>query len=465
MGFAEAKKIRGESLSNRIASRLVGGESFGSSIGKSLSEGTKARMTGLKEKINPMNIAKFMTGGSNLAAALAGRMTGASKENMKYFTGKQGKMDTASKIKPIQENEGISELLNEIYLLLEDSRQARLRDMPTEEDIAERERKANDRHKALLDAINGKVIQGKKATASKVEDEQESSIFDNILGAFGLKDIAKSALSGLGRLATFAIGPIGAPLLAAASIGAFGYFIYKALKAEPSYEAEQEIKGIQQAQEVGGLAGVKDEEDRIRKLPEYERTMAELKSAEKTFWRDEDGNPQKGTDTQLKGYAERGPEAKRAVEDYKKERDAGKTSSPVTKESSTVPPAPVTMGSETGEAPTATAIPSVTAAPTTSVTTTGTPSATQTSSTTNTASPMELTPSSGAVAAVTSQNLEMNLPTERDIGSNDLVNKTITNNTINSQNRVQQTQEVTMPSVRNSEETFKRMILYSTRVV
>lgn len=222
MGFAEAKKIRGESLSNRIANRLVGGESFGSSIGKSLSEGTKARMTGLKEKINPMNIAKFMTGGSNLGAALAGRVTGASKEDMKYFTGKQGKMDTASKIKPIQEDEGITELLNEIYLLLEDSRQARLRDMPTEEDIAERERKAEARHKALLDAINGKMVTGKKVTASKVEDEEEGSIFDNILGTFGLKDIAKSALSGLGRMATFAVGPIGAPLLAAAAIGAFG---------------------------------------------------------------------------------------------------------------------------------------------------------------------------------------------------------------------------------------------------
>jgi hypothetical protein len=42
MGFEQAKKIRGESLSNRIANRVVGGESFGTSISKSLSEGTKA---------------------------------------------------------------------------------------------------------------------------------------------------------------------------------------------------------------------------------------------------------------------------------------------------------------------------------------------------------------------------------------------------------------------------------------
>jgi hypothetical protein len=425
MGFAEAKKIRGESLSNRIAGRLVGGESFGTSIGKSLSEGTKAKMTGLREKINPMNIAKFMTGGSNLGAALAGRMTGASKEDMKYFTGKQGKMDTASKIKPIQEDEGISELLNEIYLLLEDSRLARLRDMPTEEDIAERERKAEARHKSLLDAINGKVVSGKKVTASKVEDE-ESSIFDNVLGAFGLKDIAKSALSGLGRLATFAVGPIGAPLLAAAAIGAFGYFIYKALKEEPSYEAEQEAKGIRQAQDVGGLAGVKDEEDRTKKLPEYERTMAELKSAEKTYWKDLDGNPQFGTDKQLEGYAKRGPEAAKAVEDYKAQRDniqktlEGETPSEV--QSPTSPPAAMT-----------------------------TPAAV----------PVESTLSTAPLSSVTKENLEMNLPI------NEMATTGETNNTtnINTQNQPSEQSVTEIPSVRNMEETFQRMILYSTRVV
>ena len=425
MGFAEAKKIRGESLSNRIAGRLVGGESFGSSIGKSLSEGTKARMAGLREKINPMNIAKFMTGGSNLGAALTGRMTGASKEDMKYFTGKQGKMDTASKIKPIQEDEGISELLNEIYLLLEDSRLARLRDMPTEEDVAERERKAEARHKSLLDAINGKVIPGKKITASKVKDEEEGSIFDNILGTFGLKDIAKSALSGLGRMAMFAVGPIGAPLLAAAAIGAFGYFIYKALKEEPSYEAEQEAKGIRQAESVGGLAGVKDEEDRTKKLPEYERTMAELKSAEKTYWQDLDGNPQFGTDKQLEGYAKRGPEAAKAVEDYKTQRDniqktlEGATPSEV--QSPTPPPAAM-----------------------------ATPAAV----------PVESTPSTAPLNSVTKENLEMNLPMNEMSSTGETINTT----NINTQNQPSQS-VAEIPSVRNMEETFQRMILYSTRVV
>jgi len=292
--------------------------------------------------------------------------------------------------------------------------------MPTEEDIAERERKAEARHKALLDAINGKMVTGKKVTASKVEDEEEGSIFDNILGTFGLKDIAKSALSGLGRMATFAVGPIGAPLLAAAAIGAFGYFIYKSLKAEPSYEAEQEAKGIRQAESVGGLAGVKNEEDRIRKLPEYERTMAELKSAEKTYWKDEDGNPQFGTDKQLEGYARRGPESAKAVQDYKKERDTQLK----------------VIGEEPKEVPT----PMV-------------------SESSGTAVPVSATPPSAAVNSAIAENLEMNLPM-----ASTPVGETINTTNINAQN--QPSQSVTeIPLVRNMEETFQRMILYSTRVV
>ena len=194
MSFEQAKKIRGESLSNRIANRLVGGESFGTSISKSLSEGTKARMTGLREKINPMNIAKFMTGGSPLAAAMVGRMTGASKEDMRYFTNKQGKMDTASKIKPTVQDEGVLDLLNEIYLLLEDSRKSNLKEFPTEEEIFEREKKAKDRHKELLEALKYKKP---KETATK--EKEEEGLLKNILSWF--KSPLGVALLGLTSMA------------------------------------------------------------------------------------------------------------------------------------------------------------------------------------------------------------------------------------------------------------------------
>lgn len=61
----------------------------------------------------------------------------------------------------------------------------------------------------------------------------------------------------------------------------------------------------------GGLAGQKDEYDRIKKLPEYERTLAEIARYEKVF---NEGN--KLNEKQLKGFAERSKIAAQAVLDY-----------------------------------------------------------------------------------------------------------------------------------------------------
>jgi len=409
MDYEQADRIRKKTLSDRIAEKMVGGESFGGSISKSVSEGSRARMTNLKKKFDPMNIAKFMFGGSNLAPAIVGRLTGRSEKNMKYFTGKQGKMDTASKIKPTNESgEGMLEMLNEIYLLLEDSRHSLKNLSPTEEEIFERELRAKQRHKELIAALGYKTT--KEETA--IKEEVSGSVVDNLLSSFGLKDVGKLALKGLGSLAAFAIGPIGVPLLAAAAIGGFGYFIYKALKEEPSYEAEQAAKGLKQAQDVGGLAGVKDEEDRIRKLPEYEKTKAEIANYEKNY-----NEGEKLNDAQLKGYAERSPEAARAVQDYKNERDRVFDALGYKP-----PPVPTTE-------------PTPTATPTTSI------------------------PASAAVVPVTNENLEMNLPM-----ASTPVGETINTTNINAQNQL--SQSVTeIPLVRNMEETFQRMILYSTRVV
>ena len=317
MDYEQADRIRKKTLSDRIAEKMVDGESFGKSISKSVSEGGKARMTNLKKKFDPMNIAKFMTGGSNLAPAIVGRLMGRSEKNMKYFTGKQSKMDTASKIKPTNEGgEGMLEMLNEIYLLLEDSRRSLENLSPTEEEIFERELRARQRHKELMDALGYKST--KEETATKKE-EPSSSILDDILAMFGLKDLGKLAIKGLGSLATAAVTGAGGILLGGAAAAGIAYFMYKVLTDESSYDKDPNSPfnlALKQAQDVGGLAGAKDEEDRIRKLPEYEKTKVEIANYEKNY-----NESEKLNDAQLKGYAERGPEAARAVQDYKIERD------------------------------------------------------------------------------------------------------------------------------------------------
>jgi hypothetical protein len=109
-------------------------------------------------------------------------------------------------------------------------------------------------------------------------------------------------------------------VLGAGSAIAFGYALYKMLTDERGYEAKDSDlnRGLDQAQKVGGLAGVNETMEKRAKLPEYERTMEDIKDFQKFNNQGEPAN-----DAQLTGFANRGTESARAVQDYKKMRDAG----------------------------------------------------------------------------------------------------------------------------------------------
>jgi len=421
MEYQKAKDVRGTSFGDLMAKKLIGGSGIGGSLGATISEKTKATMTGIKQSFDPLNMAKFMTGGSSLGPALLGKMMGRSKQDIKFFAGKTRKgRDTASKLGPIESGGDFASILYNIENLLKSSIEEDKLQSDRESNFAEeKELERLRRHKELMEAITGKKYDGKASATKMKKDIEESggSIIDDIVSAFGLKEVGKLALKGLGSLATFALGPIGAPLLAAAAIGGFGYFIYKALKEEPSYEAEQEAKGIKQAESVGGLAGVKDEMEKRKGLPEYDRTMAEIKDYEKSY-----NEGEKLNNVQLDGFAKRGPGALEAVEDYKVERDKalGKTSSA---------PQPITTA---------------TSAPTT--TSNQEPAAVE-------------SPNVGsALQSVQSQNLDMKIPVSSEDPSVAISNTTKVSNTSTKEKK-------NLPAVRNMEETFQRMILYSTRVV
>jgi len=440
MEYQKAKDIRGTSFGDLMAKKLLEGGGIGESLKATVSQKTKAKMTGIKESFDPLNMAKFMTGGSSLGPALLGKLMGRSKKDIKFFAGKTRKgRDSASKLGALDDDTDITSILYNIEKLLSESLEYDKMQSDKENNFAEeKESERLRRHKELIEAITGKKYSGKaSATTMKKDAEEESS---GLLSMFGLKDVGKMALKGLGTLAKFAMGPIGAPLLAAAAIGAFGYFIYKALKEEPSYEAEQEARGIRQAESVGGLAGVKDEEDRIKKLPEYERTMAELINYEKNY-----NEGEKLGDMQLAGFAKRGSESARAVEDYKAKRD-GKTATPVTQTPQT--PAPATE-----ETPTSSAVPMAGGGGGTN-----SPTASAVSAGGGTSVAMESPNMGSQLQSAQAQNLDMQIPVSSKDPSIAINNTTKVSNTTTKEKK-------NLPAVRNMEETFQRMILYSTRVV
>jgi hypothetical protein len=315
MDYYEARRIRKQGFTSLLARKLAeGNKGIIGSVGATLSERSKARMTGIKETFDPLNIAKFLTFGSKLAPALLGNLLGRTKQDISYFTGLR---PTSTKIGRLEEGGGANEMLAKILTYMQDVNEENRKNKQKENNYKEElELERLRRHKELIAALTGRKIES-KASLVKVQEPQ-TSLTDSLLGAFGLAAGAATAFKWLGKLGMFlATNPI---VLGAGSAIAFGYALYKMLSDERGYEAKDSDlnKGLEQAQKVGGLAGVKETMEQRAKLPEYERTMEDIKDFQKFNNQGEPAN-----DAQLAGFANRGTESARAVQDYKKMRDAG----------------------------------------------------------------------------------------------------------------------------------------------
>lgn len=455
MNYQEAKKIREKSYISYLTEKLSEGRGLGSALRATSSERSEAKAMGYKEKFDAMNIVKFMTGGSKFATALYGSMRGRSPEDIQYFTGTKKAKEvgaTATRIGQLDSSNDVLDVLSKIYNLLKSSnendtlRREKENNFREEQEL-ERER----RHKELIAAITGKKVTTAAPTATKADDgggiistilgivtgmiddaikgvmaivSGIQSFISTIASAFG-GSIATAGrlLMSLGKFLLF--NPVGLAIVAGAGIA---YAIWKILKSEPSEEAKAEAEGIAQAERVGGLAGVKDEMDRRKKLPEYDRTMLEIKDYEKFY-----NEGEKLNNAQLEGFAKRGPGALEAVEDYKVERDKmqqkGTTATPV--------PAPAQQAD---------------------VRKVDNEIASQQGNASNLMNQVTETPNK--LNSVTNENLELNLPSTPESVTNAQV---INNTNISSVNR--QKPKGAIPSVRNMEDSFQRMLLSSLRVV
>ena len=361
-----------------------------------------------------------------------------SSKNKEYASNKtknvKSKNNTASKIKPLPQGADMIDMLNKIHTFLQRNgeqdklHQDRLNNY-MEENLAE----AKARHDKLLEAIKKltkdvSVTKEEAPTASP--PAQEKNILDILTDAFDIKDI-KTVFKTLGRFGTMLM-PALPFLIGAGSVLAFGIAMYKMFTNKDAYEApDSDVnEGIRQSDSVGGLPGVQDAEEKMKKLPEYDQVMAQIKNYETTY---NEGMPL--NDKQLSGYEKRNAAAKKAVDDYKKERDS-KSYTPV--------PTPRTVVNTAGQ----TGMPGLSEIPTA-----------------ETASP---TPAAAAPSPseqlnnVVAENNDAKINEATAPPSVNTINNTIASG---SKQEVKNAPKLDLPSVRNQEETFRRMIFYSTKVV
>ena len=167
-----------------------------------------------------------------------------------------------------------------------------------------------------------------------------SALFVKDSGGLNVGDVLPSLLKGaaLPALLTGVLSALGPLLLAGGGLALLGALFVKLYKAKGSFVDEEESKRIDDIAKTGGLAGQKDEQDRIKKLSEYERTKAEIAQYEKTF-----NEGQKLNEKQLEGFAKRGTDSARAVDEYKKSNNIGQSPAPT--------PAPAAPATATAATP------------------------------------------------------------------------------------------------------------------
>ena len=229
MDYRVASNIRGKSLSSLITDKITSGGSVGSSIRGAISDKLKARGTGIKEKFDPMNIARAMTGGGKLAPAILGKITGRSQADINYFAGNKKKFSSYTKMPSIDQvpSEGVGgsaiEVLNKMLAFMQKNRENDLKrkqiSMSFEE---ERQSEEQRRHEKFLKVL--KDYTGVKTAA--VVQEKSGGMFDGIMEILkGMFDKFMEPFKWLWdnkdtflKLLGWATGPLGLALLGTGAI-------------------------------------------------------------------------------------------------------------------------------------------------------------------------------------------------------------------------------------------------------
>jgi len=181
-----------------------------------------------------------------------------------------------------------------------------------------------------LTSILGKKKDGQSPSSALFVKESKDLVPD-------VGDMLPSLLKGAALPAMLApiLAALGPLLLAGAGLALLGGLVFavmKIAKNKDSFADEEESKRIDNIAKTGGLAGQKDEQDRRKKLSEYERTKLEIADYQKNM-----NEGQKLNEKQLEGFSKRGEDSAKAVDEYKKANNIGQTPAPTP--ASAAPPA------------------------------------------------------------------------------------------------------------------------------
>ena len=474
--YQKARRIRGTKMTDLLADQLLYEPSIGKAIKKTISLKTQSKIKGIKEKFDPLNIAKFLTGGSKLAPALLGKLMGRDIRDIEYFTGRNRPLrvgkGTASRITPTPgqggDIEGINEELLKIYSFLKKSNDDETRRKEKEQNFAEeKEIESKKRHNELVDAL--KKLTGQKTTATKVKggtDAATGSIFDDLKDLFDVFGGKKLMLNALRTLGSFLASPVGFILAGGALLSYIAANIAENEDFQKAFSPKNDPYGMLGA--LSGGAGEAASTLAVATKSKQEKKLVDDANALKNtllkdagfFARTYGGRSylieKKGLTEEEANFLmpgnQNGPEAEEKygkIEDRIKyfekikQKVSGVKAEPVEKTAAAAP------GTETSTESTGT----------TATTAAATGTASAVGSSTQTAEPVS-SPKSGQLNTVMAENAQANLPTPAPTPT------TETSQNLKTQSKGSATKtRLSEIAVRNIEPTFMQMIVSSTRVV
>ena len=162
----------------------------GKSLKQTISENFKAKVVGIQEKFNPLNIAKVLVG--KTGASLLGKTFGSSKDSLKYFLGdkkssslssgrKLGNVDTAfytnvtaGQKEGLRKGNGAADVAGKLFNLVKNHNENKKLDYELERNFEQELHEEDERrHKELIDQI--KKSQNKKLSKVKIKKEAKVS--------------------------------------------------------------------------------------------------------------------------------------------------------------------------------------------------------------------------------------------------------------------------------------------------
>jgi len=206
MEYQTASRIRKTGWADIFADQLSDPkQTITGAIKKTFSLKTLAFEKGIKQKFDPLNVAKFLTGGSSLGPALLGKLTGRSARDIQFFTGRYRPIrsyDTVSKLKPITATEPLTKvggdqsgMLNKIYQLLRESQFKDTKRRNKEINfLEEKELEDKKRHDEFMEELK-KFLNVPSILIFDKKQQQEKGLFDSIWDK--IKDLWPAGIGGV----------------------------------------------------------------------------------------------------------------------------------------------------------------------------------------------------------------------------------------------------------------------------